>query len=124
MKNIPVLRWLLLSLGVLLPTLRAATSFPDVLAAYYEDYLALFPVDAAVNGDNDPRYEAVWPVEIGAEHRAKVAAMANKYLAALGQFDRARLSTTDQLSYDTLKWILTMRLEGTKQIYALLPVNQ
>ena len=102
----------------------ALSPFQTVLNDYYEDYLALFPVDAAVNGNNDSRYEAVWPVEIGAAHRAKVAAMATKYLAALGKFDRAQLATTDQLSYDTLTWILTLKLEGTKQIYALLPVNQ
>ncbi|SDR77311.1 DUF885 domain-containing protein [Opitutus sp. GAS368] len=102
----------------------ALSPFQTVLNDYYEDYLALFPVDAAVNGDNDPRYEAVWPVDIGAEHRAKVAAMCAKYLAGLARFDRAKLSATDQLSYDTLKWTLTTRLAGTKQIYALLPVNQ
>ena len=119
---------LLLSLCLLAAGVVHATSalspFQTVLNDYYEDYLALFPVDAAVNGNNDPRYEAVWPVDIGAEHRAKVAAMATKYLAALGKFDRAQLSPTDQLSYDTLKWLLTTKLEGTKQIYALLPVNQ
>ncbi len=103
---------------------RAATALPAMLDAYYEEYLALFPIDAAINGDNDPRYEAVWPIEIGAEHRSKVAAMATKYLAELAKFDRAKLSATDQLSYDSLKWLLERRLEGTKQIYALLPVNQ
>ena len=104
--------------------LRAAPSFPALLDAYYEDYLALFPIDAAINGDNDPRYEAVWPLEISAGHRVKVAAMATKYLGELAKVDRATLSGTDQLSYDTLKWVLERRLEGTKQIYALLPVNQ
>src|SRR5882762_6093703 len=117
-----MLKRLLLSLCLFAAGVAHATSalspFQTVLNDYYEDYLALFPVDAAVNGDNDPRYEAVWPVEIGAEHRAKVAAMATKYLAALGKFDRAQLSATDQLSYDTLQWILTTRLAGTKQIYA------
>ncbi len=52
--------------------LRAATPFPAMLDAYYEKYLALFPIDAAVYGDSDTRYEAVWPIEISAEHRAKV----------------------------------------------------
>ena len=106
-------------------SLRAApSSLAPVLEAYYEDYFALFPIDAAVNGDNDPRYDAVWPIEIGAEHRAKVAAMATKYLGELAKFDRSQLSANDQLSYDSLKWLLERRLEGTKQIYALLPVNQ
>src|SRR5438045_2966646 len=103
---IPMLKRLLLSLCLFTAgAAQAATAlspFQTVLNDYYEDYLALFPVDAAVNGDNDSRYEAVWPVEIGAEHRAKVAAMCGKYLAGLAKFDRAKLSATDQLSYDTL----------------------
>ena len=59
-KRIVVL--LLLAASVL--GLRANTSFPAMLDAYYEEYLALFPIDAAVYGDSDPRYEAVWPIEI------------------------------------------------------------
>jgi uncharacterized protein (DUF885 family) len=105
-------------------TLRAAPSFPALLDAYYEEYLALYPIDAAGFGDSDRRYEAVWPVEIGAEHRAKVAAMCDKYLAELTQVDRAALSLTDQLSYDTLKWSLTARREQGRQFFYLTPVNQ
>ena len=95
-----------------------------MLDSYYEEYLAMFPVEAAVNGDNDPRYEAAWPNDISDEHRAKVAAMCDLYLAALAKVDRAALSETDRLSHDTLKWSLEIRREGTKQIFALMPVNQ
>jgi uncharacterized protein (DUF885 family) len=120
-----MLKRLLLALCVLCAgTLRAATPFPAMLDAYYEDYIALFPIDAAAYGDSDPRYEAVWPVEIGAEHRAKVAALCDKYLAALGTYDRAGLSPTEQLSYDTLKWSLTARRELGAHFFHLLPVNQ
>jgi uncharacterized protein (DUF885 family) len=106
--------------------LRAAdiAAFHAMLDRYYEDYLALFPIDAAINGDNDPRYEAVWPNDISAEHRAKVVEMCERYLAALAQVDRATLAETDRLSHDTLKWSLEMRREGTKQIFPLIPVNQ
>ncbi len=106
---------------------HAATTlspFQTVLNDYYEDYLALFPVDAAVSGDSDPRYEAVWPNDIGAEHRAKVAAMCGKYLGELAKFDRAKLSATDQLSYDTLKWSLTARRELGTHFFNLTPLNQ
>jgi uncharacterized protein (DUF885 family) len=103
---------------------RAATSLPALLDAYYEEYIALYPIDAAGFGDSDRRYEAVWPIEIGAEHRAKVAAMCDKYLGQLAQVDRAALSLTDQLSYDTLKWSLTARREQDSQFFYLLPVNQ
>ncbi len=103
---------------------RAETGFSAVLDAYYEDYLALYPIDAVGYGDSDTRYEAVWPIEIGAEHRAKVAAMCRKYLAELARFDRAALTPSEQLSYDTLKWSLVARAEKGRQFFYLLPVDQ
>ena len=121
----PMLKRLLLSLCLFsAAALHGAAPFPAMLAAYYEDYLALFPIDAATYGDADPRYEAVWPNEIGADHRAKVAAMCDKYLAALAAYDRASLAPTEQLSYDTLKWALTARRDLGRQFFHLLPVNQ
>jgi uncharacterized protein (DUF885 family) len=102
----------------------SAASFRAVLDNYYEEYLALCPIDAAINGDNDHRYEAVWQNDISAKHRAALAAMCDKYLGELAGYDRASLSATDQLSYDTLKWMLEIRREGTKQYSYLLPVNQ
>ena len=125
-----MLKRLLVSLALLslLAGLRAAdnpaTPFRAMLDRYYEDYLALFPIEAAINGDNDHRYEAVWPNTISVEHRTKVAAMCERYLADLARVDRAALSTTDQLSYDTLKWNLGLRREGAAQLFHLLPVNQ
>ncbi len=114
---------LALLLAAVLPA-RAGAGFPALLDAYYEEYLALFPIDAVGYGDSDTRYEAVWPVEIGAEHRARVAAMCQKYLAELARFDRAALAPSEQLSYDTLKWSLTARAELGRQPFHLLPVNQ
>ena len=102
----------------------AVPAFHAMLDRYYEDYLALYPIDAAVGGDNDPRYEAVWPNDISAEYRAQVAAMCKKYLGELAQYDRDTLPPTDRLSYDTLLWSLSLRLEGTRQFFHLMPVNQ
>jgi uncharacterized protein (DUF885 family) len=109
-------------------TLRAgddsAASFHGTLDAYYEDYLALFPIDAATSGDNDPRYEHVWPNDISPEYREKVVAMCDHYLRALAKYDRETLAPTDQLSYDVLKWRLSLLKEGTRQFFYLTPVNQ
>ena len=116
-----ILSFLLISLC---GALRAAPASPfhAMLDNYYEEYLALFPIDAAVSGDNDPRYEAVWPDDISAAYRAKIAAMCGKYLGELAKFDRAALSATDRLSYDTLQWSLSARRElgtlGEKQLGA------
>ena len=122
-----MLKRLLLLLCLTAASLRATDSavpFHAMLDRYYEEYLALYPIDAAVFGDNDSRYEAVWPNDISADYRAKVAAMCTKYLGELAGYNRAKLSGTDQLSYDTLQWSLGMRLDGTKQFSYLLPVYQ
>jgi uncharacterized protein (DUF885 family) len=100
------------------------TPFHGLLDRYYEEFLALYPIDAAVYGDNDARYEAVWPNDISAEYRAKVAAMCTQYLGELALHDRAQLSASDQLSYDTLKWSLTARRELGGHFFHLTPVNQ
>ena len=106
--------------------LRAAPASPfhAMLDHYYEEYLALFPIDAAVSGDSDPRYEAVWPNDISAEYRARVAAMCTKFLGELAHYDRTALSATDRLSYDTLQWSLSARRELGTHFFHLLPVNQ
>ena len=118
-----ILSFLLISLC---GALRAAPASPfhAMLDNYYEEYLALFPIDAAVSGDNDPRYEAVWPDDISAEYRARVAAMCTKFLGELVHYDRAALSATDRLSYDTLQWSLSARRELGTHFFHLLPVNQ
>lgn len=103
---------------------HGASDFASLLDRYYEDYLALFPIDAAGNGDSDPRYEAVWPNEISAEHRAQEAAFTRRYLDGLAQFDRAQLSAEDQLSYDVLEWMLKIREAGLAVPTHLLPMNQ
>lgn len=114
---------LLTPAGVVLSA-SAVSPFHAMLDRYYEEYLALFPIEAAINGDNDPRYEAVWPNDISAAHRTNVIAMSGKYLRELAGFDRGALSPTDRLSYDTLKWNLALRQEDTRHFFHLTPVNQ
>ena len=125
---IPMLKRLLLTFCLATAGIAHAASvvtpFHGLLGRYYEDFLALYPIDAAIYGDNDARYEAVWPNDISAEYRAKVAAMCTQYLAELAGHDRAKLSPTDQLSYDTLTWSLTARRELGTHFFHLTPVNQ
>ncbi len=101
-----------------------AAPFDDFLDRYYEELLALSPVEAAGNGDSDKRYEHVWPNELSPEHRAKDAAFTERTLAGLEEFDRAALSASHQLSYDILKWTLETRRLGLTQPAHLLPINQ
>ncbi len=115
---------LILVAGVCLQAAPKPSPFHEVLERYYADYLRLFPIEAAINGDNDPSVESLWPNDLTPEFRAQVAALCLKYSAELARIDRKQLSTTDRLSYDSLLWNLRLREEGTRQNLHLLPVNQ
>lgn len=110
--------------GVNLPAADAPARFHALLERYYAEYLRLFPIEAAINGDNDPSVEALWPNDLTPAFRKQVAATCQKYLAELARIDRKRLPATDRLSYDSLTWNLRTREEGTRQPLHLMPVNQ
>jgi uncharacterized protein (DUF885 family) len=95
-----------------------------MLERYYQDTVVLNPVNAASWGDSEAGHEDVFPNDIGADYRAQARALADKYLAELATCDRAALSPTEQLSYDTLKWTLQAQADYDAQFFYLLPVNQ
>lgn len=111
-------------LSALLSLSATAANLSEVQDNYYEEYLALFPIDAASGGDSDHRYDNVWPNDISVEHRAQEAAMVQKYLGQLAEFDRSKLSPAEQLNFDVLKSSLEIRSAGLDQPTHLLPVNQ
>jgi uncharacterized protein (DUF885 family) len=123
MKN----RLLLLVLLVAgLGALRAApaASFPAMLERYYQDTVVLNPLNAAGWGDGEAGHEDVFPNDIGPDYRAQARALVDKYLGELATFDRAALSPTERLSYDTLKWTLQAQADYDAQFFHLTPVNQ
>ena len=101
-----------------------AAGFSGLLDRYYEDYVALFPIDAAGSGDSDRRYDDLWQNDISAAHRTNEAGFVRTYLDALAHVGRDALSPTDQLSYDVLRWSLEIRQAGLAIPTHLLPVNQ
>ena len=123
MKN----RLLLLALLMTgLTALRAApaSAFPATLERYYHEAVELNPLNAAGWGDSEAGHEDLFPNDIGAGYRTQASALADKYLAELATYDRAALTPTEQLSYDTLKWTLQAQADYDEQFFYLLPVNQ
>ncbi len=104
----------------------AASDEPARLARladqYWEDVLVLNPIQATATGDD--RYDDQLPNFYAPEYRARVKAHVEKYLAALGTFDRARLAGQDRLSYDVLRHDLEDAREGLRFPDWLTPVNQ
>lgn len=108
-------------------TLAAAPKpapFADLLHRCYEEYLTLYPIEAGINGDTDPRFQGMWPDDLSPAWRARVQAWSRKYQAELARVDRSNLSTSERLSYDSLRFSLRIRAEATHRPLHLLPINQ
>ena len=89
---------------------------------YYEERLILFPYEATYNGDH--RYDDRLGNGISDEHRRKQAVLADTYSRELARGKRARLSKTDQSSYDVLKSDLSRIRDGLRFPEHWLPVGR
>ena len=94
----------------------------DLFAAYHEERLKRYPMEATLAGDH--RYDDSLPNYLTESFRAADAAFYRKYQAALGTIDRNRLSAEDQISCDILRWECGVRLEELRYPTHLLPINQ
>lgn len=95
-----------------------------MLADYYAEFRALYPLDTLENGDNSHVASGKWQDELKPGWRAQVEGFCRKYLAALQRFDRARLSGPDRTNYDALRWLLETRLQDLATDWHLLAVRQ
>lgn len=120
---LPVL--LLLAASCTRPSETATThtiTFDSLLRAYHEDYLRLFPFTATSAGD--PRYNDNLPNDISQPYQDTLKAFYERYQAALRLYDKASLSTDDQLSYDLLSYESEIALEGLTFNDDLTPISQ
>jgi uncharacterized protein (DUF885 family) len=62
--------------------------------------------------------------DVSPAHEADIAALVRNGLETLRAYDRAKLSTSQQLSYDVLEWYLVDQVEGERWLYHNYPVNQ
>jgi uncharacterized protein (DUF885 family) len=84
-------------------------SMDQITEQYYNERMALFPLEATTNGDN--RYNAVLPIDISSSYRDTLRKFYQKYLDTLGTVHRENLDESQQISYDILKWDLQTGLE-------------
>ncbi|RAV98088.1 DUF885 domain-containing protein [Pseudochryseolinea flava] len=99
-----------------------AQSMGNLLESYYEDYLILNPLEATQI--DDKRYNNILLNDISEAHRSKVASFCKQYQDSLQNYDRAALSTQDQLSYDILQFELALKTDLLKYPENLMPVQQ
>lgn len=97
-------------------------SFSKFLDRYYEDYLALDPLEATQIGDN--RFNDQLPVHISDAHRRERRAFYQRYRDSLQHFDKSTLTAQQQISYEILDREAALRLELLEYPEHYMPVQQ
>jgi len=97
-------------------------SMAKLLEAYYEDFLILNPLEATQV--DDKRYNNILLNDISTAHRKKVENFCKQYQDSLQKYDRAALTTQDQISYDILQFELALKRELLHYPENLMPVHQ
>jgi len=82
---------------------------------YYNDRMALLPVEATINGDS--LYNDQLPAEFTDSYRKKLTDFFANNLQAVQQFNREQLNETDRTSYDIFKREMEMSIEGLQYQY-------
>ncbi len=89
---------------------------------YYEKRLQFFPIVATINGNE--AYNDQLLIDFTDGHRSRLKQFYSEQMIYLSKFDREKLNTNDQLSYDVLKRELGINITalGFKDNY--MPLNQ
>ena len=95
---------------------------PGLFNRYWEQNARLFPLDATAFGDN--RYNDQLPNNQTRAYRDSLRAFYQGNLARLQQFDRAKLSADDKISYDIFEYEMKHGLAGLKRNLWMLPAHQ
>jgi uncharacterized protein (DUF885 family) len=109
------------TVAVMAPQL-AARRLNELVEAYFEEQLKLYPMLATSIGDR--RYNDQYPVAIAPEFRARAEQLERDYLGQLQQIDPAQLSGEDLLSYPVFKSAREREIEGFRFPDHLVPLNQ
>jgi uncharacterized protein (DUF885 family) len=94
----------------------------EVYDSFYEGSLALNPIFGNFYGIN--RYLDTLPNNLTDEYRVTEVAHYQTHLDKLKQYDRAQLSTSDQLNYDIIVWYATNKLGANHNFVKYLPIDQ
>ena len=94
----------------------------QLVEAYWDEYLALNPIEATLTGDN--RFNDRLENNIGERYLADTLALEKGYLEKLGAIDPQKLSAQSRLTYDIFKRDRETTIEGLHFPSELIPVNQ
>ena len=96
--------------------------FKSMLQQYYNQRMALYPLEATTNGDN--RFNDQLPIDISNSYREKLKSFYNSWIDSLKKMDENSLDENNAMSFDILQWDLQTNLEGFDFPDHLMPINQ
>lgn len=104
------------------PTGAGPDSLQHLLGRYYDEKMALFPLDATTNGAH--QYDGVLQIDISDHFRHRLDSFYTRYVTTLEGFDTAVLSSNDRISYDMLLREVRIGKEGLQFPDHLMPIHQ
>ncbi|ASZ09767.1 DUF885 domain-containing protein [Chitinophaga pendula] len=99
-----------------------ADSLQHLLGRYYDEKMALFPLDATTNGEH--QYDDLLQIDISEHFRQRLDSFYTRYATALKGIDTVALSSNDRISYDMLLREVRIGKEGLQYPDHLMPIQQ
>ena len=124
MKKLVVL-FVAFSIATLLVNCKSeekTVDFSELTKSYFDGKNELSPLDATLNGQNE--YNDQLQFEMTDSYRAKQAAFFDKYETELAKVDETKLNSEEKISYEIIKWEVSIGKDLLKQPANLMPVHQ
>ena len=97
-------------------------SFSEITKNYFDGKNELSPLDATLNGQNE--YNDQLQFEMTDGYRTKQKAFFNKYENELSKVDETKLNSEEKISYEIIKWEVSIGKDLLKQPSNLIPIHQ
>ena len=110
------------SSGTTKPAAEKNTSLENLMEDYYQQRMALDPIEATWNGDTLHNAE-LYP-DFTDSYREKLKEFYNQTLSSLQKIDREGLDENDKISYDFMKEYNTMLLQELSFPFNRMPTDQ
>ena len=99
-----------------------AVNFSELTKSYFDGKNELSPLDATLNGQNE--YNDQLQFEMTDSYRTKQKGFFDKYETELSKVDETKLTSEEKISYEIIKWEVSIGKDLLKQPSNLMPVHQ
>jgi uncharacterized protein (DUF885 family) len=97
-------------------------NFSELTKSYFDGKNELSPLDATLNGQNE--YNDQLQFEMTDSYRTKQKVFFDKYETELSKVDETKLNSEEKISYEIIKWEVSIGKDLLKRPTNLMPVHQ